>query len=169
MKEENKNKFNAFLNKAKAIIPSIGKIGSKALTGNYIGAIAEIGEVLKSEGAKNEEAKKLHEEFELQKIEFAFELQKLHLEDRQNARELFKVDDFLQKTFAISFLIVYVFLSFTLLYGFYKISIDKIVIENYIVGFVSSLHGGMSTKINTIIDFLFGSSQEKEQKKANEK
>jgi len=162
MKEENKTKFNAFLNKAKSIIPSLATIGAKALTGNYVGAIAEIGEVLKTESSKSEEAKMLHEEFELQKVEFGIELHKLNLKDRENARELFKVDNSLQKIFAITFLILYIILCFTVLFGLYKMTVQGVKIDNYAVSFVSTLHGGMSMKIGTMVDFLFGASQEKE-------
>ena len=155
-----KTKFQKFLDKAKAIVPDIVSVGAKALTGNYIGAIQDVGNLLKKESEKSEEAKVLHQEFELQKLEFEQELEKLYLEDKKDARSLYKVDGSLQKVFAITFLVVYIALSVLILIGMFKISLEGLKIENYIVSFVSTLHGGMSMKVGTIVDFLFGSSSQ---------
>jgi len=155
-----KTKFQKFLDKAKAIVPDVVSVGAKALTGNYIGAIQDVGNLLKKESEKSEEAKVLHQEFELQKLEFEQELEKLYLEDKKDARSLYKVDGSLQKVFAITFLVVYIALSVLILIGMFKISLEGLKIENYIVSFVSTLHGGMSMKVGTIVDFLFGSSSQ---------
>ena len=155
-----KTKFQKFLDKAKAVVPSIIGVGAKALTGNYLGAIQDVGNLLKKESEKSEEAKALHQEFELQKLEFEQELEKLYLEDKKDARSLYKVDGSLQKVFAITFLVVYIALSVLILIGMFKISLEGLKIENYIVSFVSTLHGGMSMKVGTIVDFLFGSSSQ---------
>jgi len=155
-----KTKFQKFLDKAKAIVPDIVSVGAKALTGNYLGAIQDVGNLLKKESEKSEEAKVLHQEFELQKLEFEQELEKLYLEDKKDARSLYKVDGSLQKVFAITFLVVYIALSVLILIGMFKISLEGLKIENYIVSFVSTLHGGMSMKVGTIVDFLFGSSSQ---------
>jgi hypothetical protein len=155
-----KTKFQKFLDKAKAIVPDVVSVGAKALSGNYIGAIQDVGNLLKKESEKSEEAKVLHQEFELQKLEFEQELEKLYLEDKKDARSLYKVDGSLQKVFAITFLVVYIALSVLILIGMFKISLEGLKIENYIVSFVSTLHGGMSMKVGTIVDFLFGSSSQ---------
>jgi hypothetical protein len=155
-----KTKFQKFLDKAKAVVPSIVGVGAKALTGNYIGAIQDVGNLLKKESEKSEEAKVLHQEFELQKLEFEQELKKLYLDDKKDARSLYKVDSSLQKVFAITFLSLYIVLSFIVLIGLYLISIQGLKLDNYVVSFVSTLHGGMSMKVGTIVDFLFGSSQQ---------
>ena len=155
-----KTKFQKFLDKAKAIVPDIVSVGAKALTGNYLGAIQDVGNLLKKESEKSEEAKVLHQEFELKKLEFEQELEKLYLEDKKDARSLYKVDGSLQKVFAITFLVVYIALSVLILIGMFKISLEGLKIENYIVSFVSTLHGGMSMKVGTIVDFLFGSSSQ---------
>jgi len=155
-----KTKFQKFLDKAKAIVPGVVSVGAKALSGNYIGAIQDVGNLLKKESEKSEEAKELLQEFELQKLEFEQELEKLYLEDKKDARSLYKVDGSLQKVFAITFLVVYIALSVLILIGMFKISLEGLKIENYIVSFVSTLHGGMSMKVGTIVDFLFGSSSQ---------
>jgi len=155
-----KTKFEKFLDKAKKFIPDALGVGAKALTGNYIGAIKDVGNLLKKESEKDQEARELLQEFELKKLEFEQELEKLHFEDRKNARSLYKIDSSLQKVFAITFLIVYIALSVLILIGMFKISLEGLKIENYIVSFVSTLHGGMSMKVGTIVDFLFGSSSQ---------
>ena len=100
------------------------------------------------------------QEFELKKLEFEQELKKLYLDDKKDARSLYKVDSSLQKVFAITFLGLYIVLSFVVLIGLYLISIKGLKLDNYVVSFVSTLHGGMSMKVGTIVDFLFGSSQQ---------
>jgi len=155
-----KTKFEKFLDKAKKFIPDALGVGAKALTGNYLGAIKDVGNLLKKESEKDEQAKELLIEFENNKLEFEQELKKLHFEDKQNARNLYKIDSSLQKLFDITFLIVFIGLSVLILIGLYKISLQGLKLDNYIVSFVSTLYGGISMKLGTIVDFLFGSSQQ---------
>lgn len=152
------SKFKEFIQKAGKVVPSVLEVGAKVVTGNYIGAISSVGDLLKKESEKSEQAKELYQEFELKKLEFEQELKKLYLEDRKDARGLYKVDSSLQKIFAITFLTLYIVLSFVVLIGLYLISIQGLKLDNYVVSFVSTLHGGMSMKVGTIVDFLFGSS-----------
>lgn len=154
------SKFKEFLQKAGKVVPDVLEVGGNIIGGNYIGAIKNVGELLKGESEKNEEAKELLQEFELKKLEFEQELQKLYLDDKKDARSLYKVDSSLQKVFAITFLSLYIVLSFVVLIGLYLISIQGLKLDNYVVSFVSTLHGGMSMKVGTIVDFLFGSSQQ---------
>ena len=104
-------------------------------------------------------------EFELSKIEFALEEQKIYLDDKADARAMYKEDSGLQKVFAITFLCCYILLTVLMLYGFYQIGVNEVKIQNYVVAFVTSVYTGMSMKVNTIIEFLFGSSLDS--KKAN--
>ena len=154
------SKFKEFLQKAGKVVPGIVEVGGNIIGGNYLGAIKNVGELLKGESEKNEEAKELLQEFELKKLEFEQELKKLYLDDKKDARSLYKVDSSLQKIFAITFLSLYIVLSFVVLIGLYLISIQGLKLDNYVVSFVSTLHGGMSMKVGTIVDFLFGSSQQ---------
>ena len=154
------SKFKEFLKKAGKVVPGIVEVGGNIIGGNYLGAIKNVGELLKGESEKNEQAKELYNEFELKKLEFEQELKKLYLDDKKDARSLYKVDSSLQKVFAITFLSLYIILSFVVLIGLYLISIQGLKLDNYVVSFVSTLHGGMSMKVGTIVDFLFGSSQQ---------
>jgi len=155
------SKFKEFLQKAGKVVPDVIQIGGNIVGGNYIAAVKNVGNLLKKESEKNEQAKELYQEFELKKLEFEQELEKLYLEDKKDARSLYKVDSSLQKIFAITFLSLYIVLSFVVLIGLYLISIQGLKLDNYVVSFVSTLHGGMSMKVGTIVDFLFGSSSDK--------
>jgi len=167
-KDKKDTEFKIFLNKAKKLIPDLAKVGGKLATGNYLGAISEVGEILtgKAEAEpNNDKINALLYEFELSKMEFALEEQKIYLDDKADARQMYKEDNGLQKVFAITFLSCYILLTILMLYGFYQIGINEVKIQNYVVAFVTSVYTGMSMKVNTIIEFLFGSSLES--KKAN--
>jgi hypothetical protein len=160
-KENKETKFKIFLNKAKKLIPELAKVGGKLATGNYLGAISEVGEIITGKADANKNDDKLNSllyEFELSKVEFALEEQKLYLDDKADARQMYREDNGLQKIFAIVFLCCYILLTILMLYGFYKIGINEVKIQNYVVAFVTSVYTGMSMKVNTIIEFLFGSS-----------
>jgi len=160
-KDKKDTKFKIFLNKAKKLIPDLAKVGGKLATGNYLGAISEVGEILtgKAEAEpNNDKINALLYEFELSKMEFALEEQKIYLDDKADARQMYKEDNGLQKVFAITFLSCYILLTILMLYGFYQIGINEVKIQNYVVAFVTSVYTGMSMKVNTIIEFLFGSS-----------
>ncbi|MFW5700495.1 MAG: hypothetical protein ACOCWM_02300 [Cyclobacteriaceae bacterium] len=81
------------------------------------------------------------------------ELFKMAVSDRGSAREMYSKDSWLQKTFAIFFLIAWVGLTVLMLnYFIFK----NIHLDEWQIAFVSSINGGISTKLSTIIDFLFG-------------
>jgi len=171
-KDKKQTKFRNFIEKAKTIIPDIAKVGGKLATGNYLGALGDVGQLLtgKAEAEpNNEKINALLYEFELKREEFAIEEDRLILKDRADAREMYKKDNGLQKVFAISFLCFFVALTLFMLFGYYKIAVEKVVIENYIVAFVTSVYTGLSMKVNTIVEFLFGSSLENKKTQDNEK
>ena len=62
------------------------------------------------------------------------------VEDRKDARSLYKDDSLIQKILATIFTAAYVVLS------------------EYEIGFISTIFGAMSAKVNTIVDFFFGGS-----------
>ncbi len=62
-------------------------------------------------------------------------------------------DSWLQKAFAIFFLLAWCALTFVMLNYFI---FDTIQLDDWQIAFVSSINGGISTKLSTIIDFLFG-------------
>ena len=152
------SKFKTFLDKAKKLLPEIANVGGKLATGNIIGAITDVSGILTEKAKDNEQAKQLLAEFETQKLEFALEEQELTLKDKADARQMYKEDNGLQKMFAITFLACYILLTILMLYGFYQVAINEVKIQNYVVAFITSVYTGMSMKVNTIVEFLFGSS-----------
>ena len=81
----------------------------------------------------------------------AFELE---VEDRKSARDMFKDDSFLQKIFAISFLVAYFALTIYFLYSLF----GGTELTQFAQTMVTMIWTGTTTKLNTIIDFLFGGS-----------
>jgi hypothetical protein len=86
------------------------------------------------------------------------EMYALEIDDRKDARDLYKSDNQLQKIFAITFLIGYILLTIAAGVMVWVIAKDSIHIPEWAIGFVGTIWGGMSGKVSTITDFLFGSS-----------
>ena len=83
---------------------------------------------------------------------------KLEVEDRKSARTMFTDDSFIQKILAIIFTCAYFFISYFMFKYFITNSLD---LSDYEIGFISTVFGAMSSKVNTIIDFFFGGSSKK--------
>lgn len=83
----------------------------------------------------------------------------LEVEDRKSARVMFMDDSMIQKVLAIIFTCAYFFLSYTMFKFFV---LNTIELSDYEIGFVSSIFGAMSSKVNTIIDFFFGGSSKQD-------
>ena len=84
----------------------------------------------------------------------------IYLDDVKNARTMYMSDSSLQKIFAMVFLIAYITLTSLLVWGLWVYVKNGVVdAPEWVVAFISSLWGGLSAKLNTIVDFLFGSSQ----------
>lgn len=136
---------------------------SKILGDGVGNLIASVGDTAK----KFITTEKDRQEFEMALQQIAMEGRKLTMEaeeqffkDRQSAREMYKTDSWLQKVFAITFLVGYLALTITMIYivvGW--IGAREISIPEWAVALISTIYGGMSAKVNTITDFLFGSSQ----------
>ncbi|MBN2729109.1 MAG: hypothetical protein JXR53_07780 [Bacteroidales bacterium] len=88
-----------------------------------------------------------------EKLQGKMELFKMAVADRGSAREMYQQDSWLQKIFAIFFLVAWCGLTYIMLNYFI---FQKIQLEDWQIAFVSSINGGISTKLSTIIDFLFG-------------
>ncbi len=88
-----------------------------------------------------------------EKLQGKMELFKLAITDRNSARTMYQKDSWLQKSFAIFFLIIWCVLTGLMLNNFV---FKNIHLENWQIAFISSINGGISTKLSTIIDFLFG-------------
>ena len=79
-------------------------------------------------------------------------------EDRKDARSLYKDDALIQKILATLFTVAYFGISFVMFQHFVGGGIDMGEFE---IGFISTIFGAMSAKVNTIIDFFFGGSSKK--------
>jgi len=149
-----KTRLGMFISKASESLPEILGAGVKLATGNVTGAIADVSGILQANKDINEEAKALSLEFEIKKMDFAKECFYLEVEDRKDARGLYKVDNIIQKIFAITFLLGYGLLSWYLL----NILMGVTDMNKLAETMITMIWTGTSTKLGTIIDFLFGGS-----------
>jgi hypothetical protein len=86
------------------------------------------------------------------------EMYALEIDDRKNARGMFTVDNGLQKIYAITFLGGYMLLTAGVGVMVYNMIAHALHMPDWAIAFVSTMWGGMSMKVSTINDFLFGSS-----------
>ena len=85
------------------------------------------------------------------------------VEDRKDARSMYKDDAVIQKVLATLFTAAYFGLTYTM---FKYLVLNTLELSDYEIGFISTVFGAMSAKVNTIIDFFFGgSSKNNEQNK----
>ena len=105
-----------------------------------------------------EEKLKLKQQFEKAVQEHEKEIFALEVEDRKSARGMFASDNVIQKTLAIIFTAAYFFLSYTM---FKYFVLNSLELSDYEIGFISTVFGAMSSKVNTIVDFFFGGSHKK--------
>jgi len=90
-----------------------------------------------------------------EKLQAKIELFKMTITDRDSARGMYATDSWLQKSFALFFLLAWIALTALMLNHFV---FDSIELTDWQISFVSSINGGISTKLSTIVDFLFGGS-----------
>lgn len=109
----------------------------------------------------DEERLKLKNEFEKVIQDHEKEMFALEVQDRSSARTMFIDDSIIQKILAIIFTCAYFFLSYTMFKFFV---LNTLELSDYEIGFVSSVFGAMSSKVNTIIDFFFGGSSKSKSK-----
>ncbi len=95
-----------------------------------------------------------------EKEELKIKAMAMYIDDMKNARAMYMTDSWLQKIFAMVFLVAYILLTSLLVWGLWVYVKDGAVdAPEWVVAFISSLWGGLSAKLNTIVDFLFGSSK----------
>jgi len=80
------------------------------------------------------------------------------VEDRKDARDLYKDDAIIQKILATLFTIAYFGITYIMFNYFVNKTID---LGEFEISFISTIFGAMSAKVNTIIDFFFGGSSKK--------
>ena len=103
----------------------------------------------------DEERKQLKNQFKKVVQDHEKKMFELEVEDRKSARVMFMDDSLIQKVLAIIFTCAYFFLSYTM---FKYFVLHDVELSEYEIGFISTVFGAMSAKVNTIIDFFFGGS-----------
>ena len=83
------------------------------------------------------------------------------VEDRKSARDMYKDDAIIQKVLAALFTVAYFGITFVMFNYFVTKAID---LGEFEISFISTIFGAMSAKVNTIIDFFFGGSSNKNEK-----
>jgi len=106
----------------------------------------------------DEERIQLKQQFEKVVKEHEKDMFALEVKDRESARAIYKDDSLIQKILATIFTIAYFFLSYTM---FKYFVLNSLELSDYEIGFISTVFGAMSSKVNTIIDFFFGGSSKK--------
>lgn len=107
----------------------------------------------------DEEREQLKQQFKKVVQDHEKDMFALEVQDRKSARTMFSDDSIIQKVLAIIFTCAYFFLSYTM---FKYFVMNTLELSDYEIGFISTVFGAMSSKVNTIIDFFFGgSSKEK--------
>ncbi len=94
-----------------------------------------------------------------EKAQLRLELEKLTYSDRADAREMYENNSSLQKIYALAFLFIYAVLTAGLIFLVYKLVKNGFALPDWSIALMSSIWGGISAKILTITDFLFGSSK----------
>lgn len=90
----------------------------------------------------------------LELIDKEMEAYKLEMQDREDARKLYKDDSLIQKIFGLTFLVAYGVLSWYLIH----VLLDNVEMPKLAETMITMIWTGTSTKLNTIIDFFFGGS-----------
>jgi len=78
--------FGKFINKAKDFLPELAGVGFSVASGNFVGAIGEVKNMIKKKAVNDEKAKELLIEFEKLENEFSLEMYELEIKDRDSAR-----------------------------------------------------------------------------------
>lgn len=103
-------------------------------------------------------------ELQLQLADLEFQRMQEYLEDRAGARTLYGKDAQVQKIYAVTFLIGYLVLTIGLILLVFNIAKIDLEIPDWGIATIGSIWGGMTSKVNTITDFFFGSSQGSKEK-----
>jgi hypothetical protein len=134
-------------------------------TGGIEGIVNSVGNTVDKFVTTDEEKKEA--ELALRKIDLEFQqlqmdLEEAYIKDRDSARRMYEHDSSLQKIFAIVFLAGYLAISAIMLWlvlSWIPGAEVDIEMPQWAVVLITSVFTAMSTKVNTIVDFLFGGSQ----------
>ena len=127
--------------------------------GGLFGKVVENAEgILDEIITTDEEREKVKLEIKKLMLEAEQEAFAKEVEDRKDARDMYKDDAIIQKVLAALFTVAYFGLSFVMFRYFVLNSVD---LSDYEIGFISTVFDAMSAKVNTIVDFFFGGSSKK--------
>jgi hypothetical protein len=146
--------FGKFIGKVGSVLPEVGEVALSVVGGNYVGAVAKVGGMIKKAAVKNEEAKELLKEFEMFKMTYEKECFALEAADRDSARKLYSDDSLIQKLFSVIFLLGYGGLCWYML----EIIQGKSDQSELFKTMITMIFTGTSAKLNTIVDFFLGGS-----------
>lgn len=79
--------------------------------------------------------------------------------DRVNARDMYNADATLQKWFALTFVVLYIIVIVIMILAITHFAIKKVDIPDWAIVFFTTIFTGISMKVATITDFLFGGSR----------
>lgn len=162
-------------------MPIFGKIGDVLkkvpnVLGDVVSGAVEIAsgenpiEVVKERIGKkikqSDELTDAEKELALAELDKELKMQTAYIKDRMSARKMYAKDNSLQKIYALGFGLAYIILTGFMLYIAWQIAVDDVHLSEFAITLVSTLFGAMSAKVNTITDFLFGSSQGSKDKTA---
>lgn len=151
-----KSRLGMFISEASKSLPEILGAGLKLASGDVRGAISEVTSILGVNKEKNEETKKLFQEFEKDKMEFSIEVFALEADDRKSARE--NGDKHLQRVVAYFSLIGFTVFGSINIWLCYQILIHHLDVNEFIIMTSSNIFGIFTGLLFTLKDFVFGGS-----------
>jgi len=133
-------------------------------TGGIEGIVNSVGNTVDKFVTTDEEKKEA--ELALRKLDLEFQqlqmdLEEAYIKDRNSAREMYEKDGSLQKLFALIFLGGYLLVTAVMVWmvlSWVGVA-EAVVLPEWGVVLITTAFTAMSTKVNTIVDFLFGGSQ----------
>lgn len=126
------------------------------LLGGLFGKVVDNAEgILDEIITTDEEREKAKLEFKRLLLDAEQEAFSKEVEDRKSARVMYQDDAIIQKVLATLFTGAYFGLTYIMFRYFVQ---NSITLSDYEIGFISTVFGAMSAKVNTIIDFFFGGS-----------
>lgn len=136
-------------------------IGIKqVVSGLLSGGLKEVGNIVDSVVTTKEEKQQLHNKLKQLEMKQELDLKQMDLDRFGQAQATYRKDSDMQKIYALVFLVAYVGLTVYLIW----VLITKTGIPDYALTLISSFWGAMSSKVNTITDFFFGSSASSQSK-----
>lgn len=131
----------------------------KSLVGGLFGKLVEnADEILDAVITTDKEREEVKLKFKQALLNAEREAFDKEVEDRVNARDMYKDDALIQKVLAALFTVAYFGLTYTM---FKYFVLNTLELSDYEIGFISTVFGAMSAKVNTIVDFFFGGSSKK--------